>query len=52
MIEIIIKIEIFFGKTAGFIGFERARIGGKKKVNAFWEGLLILIKMIKMFFLK
>jgi hypothetical protein len=32
--------------------FERSRIGGKKKVNAFWDGLLILIKMIKMFFLK
>ena len=32
--------------------FERQRIGGKKKVNAFKDGLLILIKMIKMFFLR
>ena len=32
--------------------FERNRIAGTKKVNAFRDGLLILIKMIKMFFLK
>ena len=32
--------------------YERARIGGKKKVNAFKDGLLILIKMIKLFFVK
>ena len=32
--------------------FERARIGGKKKVNEFKDGLLILIKMITMFFNK
>lgn len=30
--------------------YERSRIGGKKKVNAFKDGLLILLKMIKMFF--
>ena len=29
---------------------ERARIGGKKKVNAFKDGLLISIEMIKLFF--
>ena len=29
---------------------ERARIGGKKKVNAFKDGSLILIEMIKLFF--
>ena len=28
---------------------ERARIGGKKKVNAFKDGLLILLSMIKLF---
>ena len=28
---------------------ERARIGGKKKVNAFKDGLLILIEMINLF---
>ncbi len=32
--------------------YERSRIGGKKKVNAFKDGLLILIKMISMFFKK
>ncbi len=32
--------------------FERERIGGIKKVNAFKDGLLILIKMIKMFFFR
>tara|TARA_B110001452_G_scaffold250600_1_gene238964 strand:+ start:231 stop:905 length:675 start_codon:yes stop_codon:yes gene_type:complete len=30
--------------------YERSRIGGKKKVNAFKDGLLILLKMISMFF--
>ncbi len=29
---------------------ERARIGGRKKVNAFKDGLLILISMFKLFF--
>ena len=32
--------------------FERERIGGIKKVNAFKDGLLIMIKMIKMFFFR
>ena len=32
--------------------YERSRIGGKKKVNALKDGLLILIKMISMFFKK
>ena len=30
--------------------FERKRIGGKKKVNAFKDGILILLSMIKLFF--
>ena len=30
--------------------FERKRIAGKKKVNAFRDGFLILVKMIKLFF--
>ena len=30
--------------------YERVRIGGKKKVNAFKDGFLILEKMIKLFF--
>jgi len=32
--------------------YERSRIGGKKKVSVFKDGLLILLKMIKMFFIK
>ncbi len=32
--------------------YERARIAGKKKVNAFKDGILILFKMIKLFFNK
>ena len=31
---------------------ERARIGGKKKVNALKDGFLILISMVKLFFSK
>jgi len=30
--------------------FERKRIAGKKKVNAFRDGFLILCHMIKLFF--
>ncbi len=32
--------------------FERSRIGGKKKVNAIKDGLLILLEMIKLFSVK
>ena len=32
--------------------YERKRIAGKKKVNAFKDGFLILLYMIKLFFLK
>ena len=32
--------------------FERSRIGGKKKVNAFKDGFLILFAMVKLFFKK
>ena len=32
--------------------YERSRIGGKKKVNALKDGMLILFKMIKLFFNK
>ena len=37
---------------ANIPSYERSRIGGKKKVNAFKDGMLILLKMIKMFFIK
>ncbi len=39
-------------KLGTISSFERNRIGGKKKVNAFKDGLLILLKMIKMFFVR
>tara|TARA_X000000368_G_scaffold334114_1_gene271524 strand:+ start:2746 stop:3420 length:675 start_codon:yes stop_codon:yes gene_type:complete len=39
-------------KLGSIPSYERNRIGGNKKVNAFKDGLLILIKMIKMFFKK
>ena len=35
-----------------FPSYERKRIAGKKKVNAFKDGTLILIKMIKLYFEK
>ncbi len=42
-----------YGYVLGTIpSYERARIGGKKKVNAFKDGILILFKMIKLFFSK
>ena len=37
---------------ANIQSYERSRIGGKKKVNAFKDGMLILLKMIKLFFNK
>ena len=37
---------------ANIPSYERSRIGDKKKVNAFKDGMLILLKMIKMFFIK
>ena len=42
-----------YGYISGTIpAYERARIGGKKKVNALKDGILILFKMIKLFFIK
>ena len=35
-----------------FSCYERKRIGGEKKVNAFKDGLMILMQMIKLFFIK
>ena len=37
-------------KYISLASHERSRIGGKKKVNAIKDGLLILIEMIKLFF--
>ena len=51
-VEIPIKAKRRGFKLSTIPSFERRRIAGTKKVNAFYDGLLILIKMIKMFFLK
>ena len=47
------SIELVHGYNLGTVpSYERARIGGKKKVNALKDGMLILFKMIKLFFNK
>lgn len=51
-VEMPIKAKRAGFKLSTIPSFERRRIAGTKKVNAFFDGLLILIKMIKMFFLK
>ncbi len=51
-VEFPIKAKRYNHKLGTIPSYERSRIGGKKKVNAFKDGLLILIKMIKMFFTK
>lgn len=51
-VEMPIKAKRAGFKLSTIPSFERRRIAGTKKVNAFFDGLLILIKMIKMFFFK
>ena len=51
-VEMPIKAKREKLKLSTIPSYERRRIGGTKKVNAFFDGLLIMIKMIKMFFLK
>ena len=51
-VEFPIKAKRYNYKLGTIPSYERSRIGGKKKVNALKDGLLILIKMIKMFFIK
>lgn len=51
-VEMPIKAKRKGFKLSTIPSFERSRIAGTKKVNAFRDGLLILIKMIKMFFSK
>ena len=51
-VEMPIKAKRAGYKLSTIASYERSRIGGYKKVNAFRDGLLILIKMIKMFFSK
>ena len=37
-------------KYTSIASYEKKRLGGKKKVNAFKDGFLILAEMIKLFF--
>ena len=49
-VEMPIKASRANLKLGNHHSHERARIGGKKKVNAFKDGFLILISMLKLFF--
>ncbi len=51
-VEIPIIAKKIYLKYDCMPSFERSRIGGKKKVNAIKDGLLILSEMIKLFFKK
>ena len=51
-VELPIKAKKNNMKISTFIGHERKRIAGKKKVNAFKDGFLILVHMIKLFLRK
>ena len=51
-VELPIKAKRKGHKLVTSKAYERSRIGGKKKVNAFKDGLVILIYMIKLFFVR
>ena len=48
-VELPIKMQLFNMKYVCLPSYEKKRIAGKKKVNAFIDGFLILIEMIKLF---
>ena len=48
-VELPIKMELQKMKYKCLPSFEKKRIAGKKKVNAFIDGFLILLEMIKLF---
>ena len=50
-VELPIKAKKANLKLTTNVAFERKRIGGKKKVNAFKDGLKILISMIALYFI-
>lgn len=49
-VELPIKMEIAKMKYVCLPSYEKKRIAGKKKVNAFKDGSLILIEILKLFF--
>ncbi len=51
-VELPIKAKYLGMKYITLPSHERSRIGGKKKVNAIKDGLLILIEMIRLFFIR
>ena len=51
-VELPIKAKRKGHKLVTSKAYERSRIGGKKKVNAFKDGLAILMYMIKLFFIR
>lgn len=48
-VEFPIKMQLFNFKYTSIPSYEKKRLGGKKKVNAFKDGFLILIEMLKLF---
>ena len=51
-VEIPIKIKLNNFKYMTIASFERKRLGGIKKVNEFFDGLLILFELIKNYFIQ
>tara|TARA_B100000886_G_scaffold332039_1_gene284270 strand:- start:150 stop:821 length:672 start_codon:yes stop_codon:yes gene_type:complete len=51
-VELPIKAQRKGHKLVTSKAYERSRIGGKKKVNAFRDGFIILMYMIKLFFIR
>jgi glycosyltransferase involved in cell wall biosynthesis len=51
-IEIPVKIKLNNFKYQSIASFERKRLGGKKKVNEFIDGFLILLSLIQNYFTK
>ena len=49
-VELPIKMQIALMKYKCLPSYEKKRIAGKKKVNAFIDGFLILTEMLKLFF--
>ncbi len=51
-IELPVKAQFNMFKSMSFPSYERSRISGKKKVNEFKDGFLILISIIRIFITK
>ena len=51
-IELPVKARFNKFKSISYPSYERSRISGKKKVNEFKDGFLILISIIRLFIAK